>query len=105
MSDTSGSKGDSKSDEVDEVCGGVVGVAKFARIVGLRWFRGEDRGGERRVEEAGLGGAIIVGEEGDSGFRGVGLGRMEGLDEAVVEGEATFDEVESAGDAETERVG
>ena len=46
-----------------------------------------------------------MGEEGDSGFGGVGLGRMEGLDEAVGEGEATFDEVESAGDAETERVG
>ncbi len=38
--------GDSKSEEVDEVCRGVVRVAKFARIVGLRWFRGEDRGGE-----------------------------------------------------------
>jgi hypothetical protein len=57
------------------------------------------------VEEAGLGGAIIVGEEGDSGFGGVGLRRMEGLDEAVCEGEATFDEVESAGNVETERFG
>ena len=57
------------------------------------------------MEEAGLGSAEFVGEEGDSGFGGVGLGRMEGLDEAVGEGEATFDEVESAGDAETERVG
>jgi hypothetical protein len=83
----------------------VVGVAKIARIVGLRWFRGEDRGGERRVEEAGLGGAIVVGEEGDSEFGGVGLRRMGGLDEAVGEGEATFDEVESAGNAETEVFG
>ena len=46
-----------------------------------------------------------MGEEGDSGFGGVGLERMAGLDEVVGEGAATFDEVESAGDAETERVG
>ena len=105
MSEASGSKGDNKSEEVDEVCGGVVGVAKIARVVGLRWFRGEDGGGERRVEEAGLGGAKFVGEEGGSGFGGVGLRRTEGLDEVVGEGEETFGKVESAGDAETERVG
>ncbi len=39
------------------------------------------------------------------GCLSVGLRRIKGLDEAVGEGEATFDEVESAGDAETERVG
>ncbi len=46
-----------------------------------------------------------MGEEGDSGFGGVGFRKTEGLDKAVGEGEATFDKVESAGDARTEGVG
>jgi len=83
----------------------VVRVAKFARIVGLRWFRGEDRGGEIREEEAGLGSAEFVGEEGDSGFGGVGFSGTEGLDTAVNEGEAVVDKVELAGGAGIEGVG
>ncbi len=39
-----------------------------------------------------------MGEEGDSGFGGVGFRKSEGLDKAVGEGEATFDNVESAGE-------
>jgi hypothetical protein len=53
----------------------------------------------------GLGSAEFVGEEGDSGFGDVGFRGMEGLDKAVGESEATFDKVESAGDAGTEGVG
>ncbi len=57
------------------------------------------------MEEAGLGSAEFVGEEGESRFGGVGFRKTEGLDEAVDENEATFDKVESAGDARTEGVG
>ena len=46
-----------------------------------------------------------MGEEGDSGFGGVGFRKTEGLDKAVGKGEATFDNEESAGDAGTEGVG
>ncbi len=46
-----------------------------------------------------------MGEEGDTGFGGVGFRKTEELDKAVGEGEATFDTVESAGDAGTEGVG
>ena len=57
-----GSKGD-KGDEVGEECEGVVGLAEFAGVAGLRKLRG----GEREVRETYLGDAEFVGEGGDPG--------------------------------------
>ena len=46
-----------------------------------------------------------MGEEGDSGFGGVGFSGTEGLDTAVGEGEAAVDKVELASGAGIEGVG
>ncbi len=57
------------------------------------------------MRETGLGGVEFVGGEGDSGFGDVGFRETVGLGKTVSKGEATFDEVESVGDAGTEGVG
>ncbi len=60
--------------------------------------RGEWGEKRERVKETGLVSAGFVGEESESGFGGVGFRGAE----AVSEGRATFDKVESAGGAGTE---
>jgi hypothetical protein len=75
-------------------------------IVRLKGFSGEERWGEREVEEAGLGNAEFVGKEGESGFGGVGFKRSEGLVKTAGKGGVTrFGNIESAGNAETEGIG
>jgi hypothetical protein len=86
------------------VCEGVAWMARITGMVRLRLFRGGDRERERGVRETGLGVVEFVGGEGDSGFGDIGFRETVGLGKVVSEGEATFDQVESVGDAGTEGV-
>ncbi len=53
LSGASGSKGDNKGEEVDEMYEGVVGVAKIAGIVRLRIFAGRIEGGREECRVRG----------------------------------------------------